>query len=204
MNFRFAMRRSRVRSPSAPPKSRNYEQGPTKNRAFFVSECPRLYRFRTPLAAPVFVPEHPVACNTDSCVRFLQGRLRQLPRMCSKRMRGGALSRVWMCMPVACPASRTCKRMLSMQLLTIDQIAERLGFSPVTIAKPGSGCSFGKVQPDPDFRTRIFAASPDRARQAHAERFHRELQRQVPRRVPQRTVVHDVAASARRDQRLAT
>ena len=198
------MRRSRVRSPSAPPKSRNYEQGPTKNRAFFVSECPRLYRFRTPLAVPVLSPSTQLPATRTPASGFYKVGLRQLPRMCSKRMRGGAPSRLRMCMPVACPASRTCKRMLSMQLLTIDQIAERLGFSPVTIAKPGSGCSFGKVQPDPDFRTRIFAASPDRARQAHAERFHRELQRQVPRRVPQRTVVHDVAASARRDQRLAT
>ena len=46
-------------------------------------------------------------------------------------------------------------------------------------------------------------ASAHRAGQTHAERLHRELQRQVPRRVSQRALVHDPAADPRHRRPLA-
>ena len=48
------------------------------------------------------------------------------------------------------------------------------------------------------------APHPQPARQAHAERLHRELQRAFARRVPQRPLVHVVAAGAPDPGRLAT
>src|SRR6185312_9932693 len=47
------------------------------------------------------------------------------------------------------------------------------------------------------------SAPSDPARQADAERLHRKLQRQVPRRVPERSLVHVAATGARRHRQLA-
>ena len=48
------------------------------------------------------------------------------------------------------------------------------------------------------------SAHPDRTGQAHAERLHRELQRQVPRRVPERALVPDLQQARRDHCALAT
>lgn len=58
----------------------------------------------------------------------------------------------------------------------------------------------------PEFTSRAFdtaawhQAPADRTGQTHAERLHRKLQRQVPRRMPQRALVHVAGAGPRRDR----